>query len=499
MLRLDDLLYGSAVSTTEFYAKHWERSPLHVSQRDGDFAATAARRARIFTLSDLESVLLSEEDGADTGTQRGDRGDVAATHSLLLQNGMRVGGAFSVAYLAGASIVTNRADLSAPRLAQICLELGCDLAYVFAVSYLTPPAGAQAVPPHSDDQDVFVVQTHGRKQWRVWPPIVALPYSDEMVGKRGAAPLNADDELGAPLLSVELQPGDVLYIPRGFVHDAFSVGDAPSLHVTLTVPTHDLTRGRALANAVERALRLDPRARHALPLARVARSRGRVTSTEVLGDKSEGGGESSSSADKALAEELKAILTDALARVFSGSGGEAAGAMLAATSERLFGPRAAQEAVAARGRSHAAGDDDGEVDRAIHRDAVSGSRARLRVVRGMRIELGSVEASSVAAGASGVGASAGAAAAAAAAPTAAMVVRRGDSSLHMRVGESDLPMLAAVAEHVHGRSGSGGGGDDGDGTFSVDDLPGRDSFAKMCIVHMLLDKGVLERSRVEAV
>jgi hypothetical protein len=117
----------------------------------------------------------------------------------------------------------------------------------------------------------------------------------------------------------------------------------------------------------------------------------------------------------------------------------------------------------------------------------------------MRIELGSVEASSVAAGASGVGASAGAAAAAAAAPTAAMVVRRGDSSLHMRVGESDLPMLAAVAEHVHGRSGSGGGGDDGDGTFSVDDLPGRDSFAKMCIVHMLLDKGVLERSRVEAV
>jgi lysine-specific demethylase/histidyl-hydroxylase NO66 len=42
------------------------------------------------------------------------------------------------------------------------------------------------------------------------------------------------ESLPAPILEVEVHPGDVLYIPRGFTHEA-SAGDRPSLHITVDV------------------------------------------------------------------------------------------------------------------------------------------------------------------------------------------------------------------------------------------------------------------------
>jgi ribosomal protein L16 Arg81 hydroxylase len=42
------------------------------------------------------------------------------------------------------------------------------------------------------------------------------------------------DEIGKPMLEVTLRPGDVLYLPRGFVHEAISSADEPSAHLTLS-------------------------------------------------------------------------------------------------------------------------------------------------------------------------------------------------------------------------------------------------------------------------
>jgi hypothetical protein len=42
------------------------------------------------------------------------------------------------------------------------------------------------------------------------------------------------ESLPAPILEAEVHPGDVLYIPRGFTHEA-SAGDRPSLHITVDV------------------------------------------------------------------------------------------------------------------------------------------------------------------------------------------------------------------------------------------------------------------------
>ena len=68
----------------------------------------------------------------------------------------------------------------------------------------------QGFAPHFDDIDAFVLQVEGRKRWRLHPPADsagALP-------RFSSADFGAAD-VAAPFLDVVLQPGDLLYMPRG--------------------------------------------------------------------------------------------------------------------------------------------------------------------------------------------------------------------------------------------------------------------------------------------
>ena len=68
-------------------------------------------------------------------------------------------------------------------------------------------------------------------------PPVPFPNNDEQAGKAFALP--ADFESQAPrAVETTLKRGDVLYVPRGFVHEAATTGDehgGPSLHLTMTL------------------------------------------------------------------------------------------------------------------------------------------------------------------------------------------------------------------------------------------------------------------------
>ena len=80
--------------------------------------------------------------------------------------------------------------------------------------------------PHFDDHDVFVLQLEGEKScWRIYGSRVELPL------RGGHVDIDAE-RLGEPDGKYELGPGDLLYIPRGFVHEAVT-GQESSLHLTL--------------------------------------------------------------------------------------------------------------------------------------------------------------------------------------------------------------------------------------------------------------------------
>jgi hypothetical protein len=91
-------------------------------------------------------------------------------------------------------------------------------------AYVTPP-GSQGFAAHEDAHDVFVLQAFGAKHWEVW-------------------------EMPAPALSIELRPGDCLYIPEGTAHAA-RTQEMVSGHLTIGV--HVQTWADLVRDALDRA------------------------------------------------------------------------------------------------------------------------------------------------------------------------------------------------------------------------------------------------------
>ncbi|XP_040598714.1 ribosomal oxygenase 1 [Mesocricetus auratus] len=94
--------------------------------------------------------------------------------------------------------------------------------------YLTPP-NSQGFAPHYDDIEAFVLQLEGRKLWRVYRP---RDPSEELA--LTSSPNFSQEDLGEPVLQTVLEPGDLLYFPRGFIHQAECQDGDHSLHLTLS-------------------------------------------------------------------------------------------------------------------------------------------------------------------------------------------------------------------------------------------------------------------------
>lgn len=108
----------------------------------------------------------------------------------------------------GASLVLQGLQRYWPPLADLVARLEQALGHPCqANAYLTPP-GSQGFALHKDTHDVFVFQTHGRKQWEV------------------------HDSSGAR--DVLMEPGVSMYLPTGTAHAARALSEA-SLHVTVGI------------------------------------------------------------------------------------------------------------------------------------------------------------------------------------------------------------------------------------------------------------------------
>lgn len=161
-------------------------------------------------------------------------------HVLVMRDGFPTAGYASSAsaYLDGCSVIVNHAEAVCHSLKQLCTQLRKDVPHAYVNLYLTPP-NAQAVAAHADDRDVLVWQAAGSKRWKVYDSPIRFPYPEEQVGKSEECPVPEETLEAEPRLEVTLREGDVLYMPRGFVHEAFTSEEAPSLHLTIAMATYD--------------------------------------------------------------------------------------------------------------------------------------------------------------------------------------------------------------------------------------------------------------------
>ena len=89
---------------------------------------------------------------------------------------------------------------------------GC---FTGANTYLTPPS-TQGFAPHYDDVEVFMLQVEGRKRWRVYPP-----FENDELPRTSSRNYHPKEVTQKEEIYEILNPGDVLYVPRGWIHQGF--------------------------------------------------------------------------------------------------------------------------------------------------------------------------------------------------------------------------------------------------------------------------------------
>ena len=242
-------ILSDSVTTKDFFQHVWQTQPMlftSTASQNGDGDGTYRdEKIRETPLEELTCqgwhVLI---DLLEQGATEQEGPEVA----LILKNRKvqnreacleKYGSSLFAPYLVGCSIVQNHADLISPWIAAVCQDLEYSFPYTYANTYLTPP-NSQAMNPHADDRDVFVIQLVGSKHWEVFQEVpIDYPYTHEQVGKQGI-PVPPYVLQGDHSISTTLTAGDVLYIPRGHVHQA-RCSDSLSVHVTVAIATFDWT------------------------------------------------------------------------------------------------------------------------------------------------------------------------------------------------------------------------------------------------------------------
>lgn len=196
----------------------------------------------------------------------------------------------------GASIVANNVHEISPAIRAMCDMLSAQFMGRAEANVYCSFQNVQAFGSHYDLHEVFAVQCEGEKVWRLYEnraehPIDPPPFTDD-------AQAQLERSKGKLMFEVRARPGDVIYIPRGWFHDALATSEA-SLHVTFSITPPS---GRGLFRLLEDAALLDPAFRAYLPDHRLQDGQVLAQHLANLGDRLK-----TIAASPALLEEVAAV------------------------------------------------------------------------------------------------------------------------------------------------------------------------------------------------
>jgi ribosomal protein L16 Arg81 hydroxylase len=214
----------------DFRESYYERAPLHIARAD------SAYYDRYFTLREFERIMCgSEIRTTDVKVVRD--GTPARVDSFAKVKKMRSGeqkervgelvepDRLSALLAGGCSLVLDGAQRFSPSLGSLCRELEMFLRHSVNPNVYFTPADAQGFSVHYDTHDTVIIQVAGTKHWRIYNAPYELPLDDQYFDKKL-------HPVGDVQLDITVHPGDLLYIPRGVLHEARAT-DEVSLHVTL--------------------------------------------------------------------------------------------------------------------------------------------------------------------------------------------------------------------------------------------------------------------------
>lgn len=251
MITLDELLHP--ITRDRFDADYNDRKPLHIPANEGAPKRALLNWAGFNALLDQSSIWTAQSLKLVFNGQPIPVEQYCVPVQSQSGPSLRPAPAKVQTLLAmGASLIAGDVQQLTPELRDLSNHLARAFAGVVGANVYCSFSGVQGFDTHFDLHHVFAVQVEGEKTWRLYENRADDPVSfdlDEADRRRWFA-----ETRGRLMTEVRMRPGDVLYLPRGWYHDAMTT-DGASLHVTFSVaPMH----GRVLFGLLESAAMQDP-------------------------------------------------------------------------------------------------------------------------------------------------------------------------------------------------------------------------------------------------
>jgi hypothetical protein len=218
-------------SLAEFFSKYWEKQPLFMRRSSPHYYEP------LLTLENVQNAIsagglrypaiqLSKGGGflpPEAYCQDIRSGDVVFS-------GVPNIGRLHAEYQSGATISLPGFHRAWEPLQRLTTAVEAYLDHAIHTNVYLTPGAVSGFGPHYDVHDVFVFQISGSKHWKIYSPIFDLPHASQPFRPQMFTQ-------SAPLLELDIEPGDLLYLPRGFVHTT-NTTDRASAHVTLGVTVY---------------------------------------------------------------------------------------------------------------------------------------------------------------------------------------------------------------------------------------------------------------------
>jgi 50S ribosomal protein L16 3-hydroxylase len=219
------------LTADRFMQRHWQRKPLLIRQAIPGFVAPLDRAA-LFALAGQEAVESRLVVGA------------SATKGWQLRNGPFTRRALPPLKRPDWTLLVQGVDLHSEPVHALLNRFrfvpDARLDDVM-VSFATPGGG---VGPHFDSYDVFLLQAHGRRRWRIGrqkdkslQPGVPLKILQNFVAEQ----------------EFELEPGDMLYLPPGYAHDGVALDECMTYSIGFRAPASSELAAELLQRLAEDA------------------------------------------------------------------------------------------------------------------------------------------------------------------------------------------------------------------------------------------------------
>ncbi|MDW3205479.1 MAG: cupin domain-containing protein [Alphaproteobacteria bacterium] len=211
------------MTTETFFAEYYDRKPVHIpggadkfaGLMDWDILTRLLNKTAIWSSRSL--MLMADRQPVPARAYCEDVEDRAG-HPVLQPVPSKV-----MEFLRqGASLVANDIDTLTPELSAVADAFEAAYDGKTQVNLYCSWKQRQAFNSHFDTHDVFALHVEGEKVWRVYKTRMPHPIRHPRHQNDAYGEAAHEQQRGEVLMEVKMTPGDILYLPRGWYHDALA-------------------------------------------------------------------------------------------------------------------------------------------------------------------------------------------------------------------------------------------------------------------------------------